>query len=119
MHVIIPVSWLNHPFASGSFEIKSSDQIQKIIKSGFGEVRIDTEKEVAVIEPKLADHGDKKVASEPKWQPGELVPPALFEAIHDKDLAPEKRADVVYKSSVERMGKLLDDPKAENIMEAK
>ena len=119
MYVIIPATWLNHPFATGSFEIKSKDQIQKIIKSGFDEVAIDTGKEVSVFKPKPAEQGSNKVSSEPAWQPGKLVPAALFEAIHDKRLTPEKRADVVYQSSVELMGKLLDDPKAENIMEAK
>jgi HD-GYP domain-containing protein (c-di-GMP phosphodiesterase class II) len=119
MYVIIPATWLNHPFAIGSFEIKSKDQIQKIIQSGFNEVRIDTEKEVAFIEPEPADQGNNKISSEAAWQPGKFVPPALFEAIHDKHLTPEKRADVVYQSSVELMGKLLDDPKAENIIEAK
>ena len=90
MYVIIPATWLDHPFATGSFEIKSKDQIQKMIQSGFYEVRIDTEKEVAVIEPKLADQGNNKVSPDPALQPGKLAPPALFEAIHDKDLTPEK-----------------------------
>jgi HD-GYP domain-containing protein (c-di-GMP phosphodiesterase class II) len=119
MHVIIPASWLNHPFAKGSFDIKSKEQIQNIIESGFDEVKIDTSKEVSVVEPDSVKKAEEETAPPQEWQPGKLVSPALLEAIHDKNMQPEKRASVVYNSSVDLMKKLLDDPKAENIKEAK
>ena len=119
MHVIIPAAWLNHPFAKGSFDIKSKEQIQKIVESGFVEVKIDTSKEVPVAETNQEANDNRVIVTQQEWEPGKLVPPALLEAIHDKKLLPEKRATVVYNSSVELMRKLLDDPKAENIKEAK
>ncbi len=119
MHVIIPASWLNHPFAKGQFNIKSKDQIKKILESGFDEVKIDTSKEIQVVEPERKVKGIRDEAAPHKWEPGKLVPPALREAIQDKGMTPEKRAVVVYESSVELMSRLLEDPKAENIGEAK
>jgi HD-GYP domain-containing protein (c-di-GMP phosphodiesterase class II) len=119
MHVIIPASWLNHPFAKGQFDIKSEDQIKNIIDSGFDEVRIDTSKTVAVVQTEKEDHGDKDMIPPQNWESGKLVPPELLAAIHDRNMLPGKKADVVYKSSVELMGRLLDDPKAENITDAK
>jgi HD-GYP domain-containing protein (c-di-GMP phosphodiesterase class II) len=119
MHVIIPASWLNHPFAKGCFSIKSKDQIQKIIDNGFNEVKIDTAKEITVVDPGHGGDGHKDMPLPGEWEPGKLVPPALREAIHDNSLSPVKRAAVVYESSVELMGRLLEDPKAENIGEAK
>ena len=119
MHVIIPASWMNHPFAKGQFDIKSKDQIQKIIDQGFAEVKIDDSKSFAVIESEKSDLEDKRMDLAPKWEPDKLVPAELREAIRDKNLAPQKRAAAVYESSVKLMGRLLDDPKSENIGEAK
>ena len=96
MHVIIPVSWLNHPFAKGSFDIKSKEQIRKIVESGFVEVKIDTSKKVPVTETNREGNENREIAPLQKWEPGKLVPPALLEAIHDRNLLPEKRATVVY-----------------------
>ncbi len=119
MHVIIPASWINHPFAKNQFNIKSGDQIRKIMDRGFDEVRIDTSKgmPVALILKKLVtviNEWSLRI-----WEPEKLVSPALRDAIHDRNLSPEKKAQVVYKSSVELMEKLLEDPKTENIVEAK
>ena len=44
MYVIIPASWLNHPFLKRQFVIKSQEQIDKIITCGFDNVIIDTSK---------------------------------------------------------------------------
>ncbi|HMK60042.1 MAG TPA: HD-GYP domain-containing protein [Dissulfurispiraceae bacterium] len=118
MHVIIPASWFDHPFRTGNFKLKSEDQILKIIRSGFVEVQIDTDKGDTEAKPESDSVNNGDVAAE-TWQPGNVVPAALLEAIHDKNLEPQKRASVVYESSVELMGKLLEDPKAENIREAK
>src|ERR1700690_809584 len=106
MHVIIPASWMNHPFAKGQFDIKSKDQIQKIIDQGFAEVKIDDSKSFAVIESEKSDLEDKRMDLAPKWEPDKLVPAELREAIRDKNLAPQKRAAAVYESSVKLMGRL-------------
>ncbi|HMK57319.1 MAG TPA: HD-GYP domain-containing protein [Dissulfurispiraceae bacterium] len=120
MHVVIPASWFDHPFTTGNFKIKSEDQILKIVKSGFHEVQIDTDKGDVQTRPDPdTAGGNNESEAVDIWKPGNLVPPALLEAIHDKNLAPQKRASVVYESSIELMGKLLEDPKAENIKEAK
>ena len=47
MHVILPASWIAHPFLTDSFIIKSQDQIAKIKEYGFDEVFIDTAKGLA------------------------------------------------------------------------
>lgn len=119
MHVIIPASWINHPFARGQFDIKSQNQIQEIIDSGFAEVKIDDSMGYYEVESKECDRKDEQTDLPQKWEPGKLVPSELREAIHDKTLPPEKRATVVYKASVQLMEKLLLDPKSENIGEAK
>jgi HD-GYP domain-containing protein (c-di-GMP phosphodiesterase class II) len=119
MHVIIPASWINHPFAMGQFDINSKDQIQKIIDSGFAEVKIDDSKGFSVVEHEKYNRDDDQKDISRKWEPDKLVPAELREAIRDKKLSPEKKATVVYKASVRLMARLLDDPKAENIGEAK
>ncbi|HMK59733.1 MAG TPA: HD domain-containing phosphohydrolase [Dissulfurispiraceae bacterium] len=119
MHVIIPESWSNHPFARNSFNITSRDQIQKISKHGFDEVSTDTDKGFPIANFEEIGHSDNKIAPLKVWEPERLVPSDLREAIHDMTLPPERKAKVVYRSSVELMGRLLDDPKTENIAEAK
>ncbi len=119
MHVIIPASWLRHPFSKNQFNIKSGDQIRKIMDSGFDEVMIDTSKGMPVTDFEKVSHGDKRVTPPKIWEPEKLIPPALRDAIHDRNLAPANKARVVYQSSVELMERLLEDPKTENIKEAK
>lgn len=119
MHVIIPASWLNHPFAKNQFNIKSSDQIRKITEAGFDEVGIDTAKGMPITDFEKIGHGDEGVNAPRIWEPEKLVPHELRDAIHDRNLSPERRARVVYQSSIELMEKLLEDPKTENIRVAK
>ena len=119
MHVIIPASWINHPFAKNQFNIKSGDQIRKIMDRGFDEVGIDTSKGMPVTDFEKISHGDERMNPPMVWEPEKLVPPELRDAIHDRNLSPEKKAQVVYQSSVELMERLLEDPKTENIRVAK
>ncbi|MBI5212918.1 MAG: HD-GYP domain-containing protein [Nitrospirae bacterium] len=119
MHVVIPSSWLKHPFLKNEFDIKSRDQIREIIESGFDEVSVDTSKGFPIAEFYTVSHSDKHMAPPTEWKPDKLIPDELKEAIHDKTLPSEKKAELVYKSSVEIMGKLFEDPKAENIKESK
>jgi HD-GYP domain-containing protein (c-di-GMP phosphodiesterase class II) len=93
--------------------------MQKLIDSGLDEVKIDTSKSVALVESKTAANNDKLLPPPDKWEPGKLVPPEILQAIHDKNLPAQKKAHIVYKSSVELLEKLFDDPRAENIKEVK
>lgn len=121
MYVILPVSWFNHPFLFGEFLVTSQEQIDKIIEAGIPECNIDPERASPVPEIGYTSHGSENGEFVPPktWDPEELVPPELREAIHDKKHTPEKRADLVYKYSLELMNRLFDDPKAANIKEAK
>lgn len=112
MYAILPDSWLKHSFLKNSFQITSQEQIAEIISSGYNGIIIDTSMG-------LSDDIEEAAVSKKEWKPEELVPPELREAIYDKTLPPEKKAKVVYSSSVDIMQKLLEDPKAENIGEVK
>jgi HD-GYP domain-containing protein (c-di-GMP phosphodiesterase class II) len=118
MYVIIPSSWFTHPFLTNSFNITSASQVREIIESGFYEVKIDTAKGMPVKDFERVSHGGG-VAPLKNWEPENLIPSELKEAIKDRRLTPDKRASVVYHSSVEMMGKLFKDPKTENIRAAK
>lgn len=123
MYVVLPTSWFSHPFLKNKFNIKAEDEIRKIIQAGFSEVLIDTDKEERVEEkktkPAVFFRGDKDDAVPPRRAPEKLIPPQLREAIHDKKLAPEKKAEVVYKSSLTIMAGVLEEPTPENIQEVK
>jgi HD-GYP domain-containing protein (c-di-GMP phosphodiesterase class II) len=119
MYVILPVSWFKHPFLVGRFPIKSQDQIDKIRDSGFDEVFIDTSKG-SVPADAGSRSGIERITIPPKtWEPEKLIPPELREAIRDTSLPPEKKSQVVYRSSLQLMERLLEDPKVENIKAAK
>jgi HD-GYP domain-containing protein (c-di-GMP phosphodiesterase class II) len=119
MYVMLPVSWFKHPFLKNEFVIRSRDQIDKIIDHGITEIIIDTEKG----EPARAAQNSSSTgptATPPKtWTPETLVPPELREAVRDRTLPPEQKSKIVYQSSRVLVERLLEDPKAENIQEAK
>lgn len=119
MHVILPGAWIDHSFLRSRFTIRYKDEIQRIIESGFDEISIDTSMGIPFTEAEEVAHGKEDMKPPEKWETKNLVPDELREAVNDKNLAPEKKAKIVYNSSVELMKRLLDDPKAENIREAK
>ncbi len=125
MYVILPASWFSHPFLKNKFNIKSQDEIKKITESGFTEVLIDVSKEVppeekaAPSQPQQPKEEDRRETPPRKWEPERLIPPILREAIRDKKLPPEKKAEVIYKSSLTIMEGVLEEPTAENIQEVK
>ena len=119
MHVIIPASWFNHSFVKKHFFIKSPDQMQKIIDSGFDEVKIDTSKSVPIVKSKTMGYKYKCLPPPDRWGLVKLVPPEILQAMYDRNLPPQKKAHIVYKSSVELLEKLFEDPRAENIKEVK
>jgi len=123
MYVVLPVSWFKHPFITNEFSIRSRDQIDKIIDYGIREIVIDTAKGLSLADIEAARRLKEEVLPAyppPKiWTPDKLVPVELREAIHDKKLTPEKKSRIVYESSRVLVERLFEDPKAENIGEAK
>ncbi len=63
MYVILPGSWLEHPFLKGQFLLTSQEQIEKIVESGITEVAIDTAKGKDDVEP--VDAGGKDATDVP------------------------------------------------------
>lgn len=119
MYVVLPYSWPKPPFLNREFKITSQDQIDKIIEYGLSTIVIDTGRGVGN-EPAGTQPTDAPDQNAPKiWAPDKLIPPELHEAIHDKKLPPEQKSKVVYQCSLELMGRLFEDPKTENIQEAK
>jgi HD-GYP domain-containing protein (c-di-GMP phosphodiesterase class II) len=118
MFVVLPPSWLKPPFLSREFTITSQEQIDKILDYGLATIVIDTAKGAAP-EP-AAPAAETPTSIPPRtWEPDKLVPPELREAIHDEKLPPVKKSKIVYQCSLDLMGRLLEDPKTENIREAK
>ncbi len=122
MHIVLPVSWFKHPFLTNEFVINSKDQIDKIIDYGIRDIVIDTFKGLSPAEADAAASRsiEQRASTPPKtWTPDKLIPAELREAIHDKKLTPEKKSRIVYESSRVLVERLFEDPKAENILEAK
>ncbi len=121
MFIILPSKWTGHPFLKNSFLIRTQDQINKIRKYGFEEVLIDTDKGVG---PRFPDQEQttEEVREESKEYlcgPADIVPEILKEAVSDSGMEPETKARIIYLSSLEIMTRLLEDPGAENISQAK
>ncbi|MDA8173718.1 MAG: HD domain-containing protein [Nitrospiraceae bacterium] len=120
MFVILPASGAGNLFPKNSFLIRSERQIEKIIKSGLAEVTIDTQKgawstresgeELSTVEEEQAPY----CASDPQG----LVQEILKETVSSR-ISKEKKAKIVYLSSLEIMSKLFEDPKVERIAGAK
>ena len=116
MYVILPVSWLSHPFVKNEFLIKSKEQITKIYDSGIAEIIVDTKRSSST-------EAKKKLDPEPKQSVKPLsrtiVPDELMEAIHDTKLPPLEKAKAIQAHSITLISDLLDNPTAENIRDAK
>jgi cyclic di-GMP phosphodiesterase len=119
MYVILPYSWIKPPFLKREFIISSQKQINQISNYGLSTIVIDTEKGAPLeTAGRPAEEAPGPVAAR-TWEPDKLIPPALREAIHDKKLPPEKKSKVVYQCSLDLVTRLFEDPKSENIREAK
>ena len=119
MYVMLPVSWFKHPFLKNEFILRSRDQIDKIIDHGITQIVIDTDKGEPDSSRQSAGSVNPAITPPKTWAPDKLIPPQLREAVHDKTLAPEKKSRIVYESSRVLVERLLEDPKSENILEAK
>jgi HD-GYP domain-containing protein (c-di-GMP phosphodiesterase class II) len=135
MYVVLSSSWLKHSFLRNKFKLTSEDQIQELRKHGLNEVIVDFEKSDLAEEEKrvpqslselaYVSHNDTPVvdpkdqAPPARWNSENLVSPELFEAIHDKNMAPAQKSQAVYHHSREMMDRLLEVPTAENLQAGK
>ncbi len=116
MYVILPVSWLSHPFVKNEFLIKSKDQIKKIYDYGLAEIIVDTKRSTFT---EAKDKPDTEPEKTPEPLSRKIVPDELMEAIHDAKLPPLEKAKAVQAHSFTLISNLLENPTAENIRDAK
>jgi len=123
MYVILPTSWFSHPFLKNQFRIESFRELQKLSESGLQEVRVDfSRSDIARETPADQMHtgtGEPELPGAGKWQPGQIVPRELTEAILSRNISPKEKAKAVKESSLVMMQRLLEDPSALNIRAAK
>lgn len=128
MYIELPVSWDKHPFIKNKFMITTQKQIAKLQNCGFkyimvnadlSEVHIPTgadaephDAAVQVLDPK-----DQPVPQQ--WNPTELAPTELLEALADTHMTSDLKAKAVYEHSRTMMERLFDSPSAENILTSK
>lgn len=115
MYVNLPHAWRAHPFLRNSFTITTERQIAKIIDYGIKEVNIDENKGISA-------SGVIKEVVEPEKdfsENADIVPDLLKEAIADKKMPPETKAQAVHLHSVNMISKLFDKPNKENIEQFK
>jgi len=116
MYVILPGSWLSHPFLTNEFFITSDDQIKKLMDSGVMQVQVDSARS-ALSEKK--DHALPPSADIEKLPSKRIIPDALGNAIRDVKLPPQKKAQAVKQHSAVMIKNLLDNPTADNLREAR
>ncbi|OPY92833.1 MAG: Cyclic di-GMP phosphodiesterase response regulator RpfG [Syntrophaceae bacterium PtaU1.Bin231] len=112
MYVHLPLAWYEHPFLKNHFLITSENQIRKIHECGVKEVRIDPAQSRI-----RAETPPEPVPQAPK--PPVLRTEDLMEAICDKKLPVEKKAQAVHLHSLKMMKDLMENPTVENIQQAK
>jgi len=113
MYVHLPLAWYEHPFLKNNFLITSDNQIRKILECGVKEVRVDP----AQSRIRSSDNPPGPVPKAPK--PPALRTEDLMEAIQDKALPVEKKAQAVHLHSLNMMRDLMANPTVENIQQAK
>lgn len=119
MYVILPSNWFKHPFMKNQFVLSTLKEIEKLRDFGFSEVPVDLSRS-RIGEEKTAPPPAKTPLKPPRvWRPEEIVPTQLREAVHDEKMPPENKAAIIKESSILLMNRLLEDPSAENIREAK
>jgi HD-GYP domain-containing protein (c-di-GMP phosphodiesterase class II) len=115
MYVNLPHAWRAHPFLRNSFTITTDKQIEKIINYGITEVNIEEQKSIAA-----ADIIKEVVEPEKDFsETADIVSDLLKEAIADKKMPPETKAQAVHLHSINMMSKLFDKPDKKNIEQFK
>ena len=113
MYVILPLSWLTHPFLKNRFSITSEKQIRQILDCGVAEITVDLSKSTVFEGNEPADR------IEGERVPTSIVPDELREAIYDKKSPLPEKAKAVHRHSTRMIKRLMEAPTAENIGEAK
>lgn len=116
MYVILPVSWYKHPFLKSEFTITNDLQVRKILESGIKKVDIDTERSTFAGGEMAKTPSERPMSTIPSKS---IIPDELREAISDTKLPPMEKAHAVQKHTTALIAKLLENPSAENIREAK
>lgn len=76
MYVILPSSWLHHPFFRSEFKVTSEKEIDKIINAGFNQILVDYSRgDVKAPEAAATQHANLKPPR--KWKPEEIVPQGI------------------------------------------
>ncbi len=134
MYVILPVSWLSHPFSLNQFKIKNRHQIKEIHACGFRAIEVDfdksdlppespAERSTRISADVMIDESEQQesvdIIPPPKWNPETLVPKELIEVTEDKGLSPSAKSKAVYEHSMEMMSRMLESPTAESITASK
>jgi len=122
MYVILPSGWFSHPFLKSQFRIESPREIQKFFESGIQEVQVDfSRSEIAENNSTPQAESGQDEMKQPggvKWEPEQIVPRELSEAILS-DIPPGEKAKAIKESSILMMQRLLEEPSAANIKAAK
>ncbi len=118
MHIVLPTSWFKHPFLKNQFRLSSEKEIEKLSKCGVTSVQVDFSKSHFQSPDRKTDEINESRPPK-KWKPQDIVPHELIQVMTSKSIAPEKKAAVVKKTSLVLMQRLLQDPSAQNIREAK
>jgi HD-GYP domain-containing protein (c-di-GMP phosphodiesterase class II) len=118
MYVVLPLSWLQHPFLTNRFVIESEEEIKKIKGLKVKEIQVDLSKSrtVGKSSPVVSPEslGSRETGASRK-----IIPEDLRTTIYDKKLPPEEKSRLVKHHSITMMKNLLDHPTAENIKEAR
>ncbi len=118
MYVDLSGEWMKHPFVRNQFKITSEKEIQQIRECGLREIIVDPSKSDQPDTPKVEDPRASGQVPE-KWNPDNLVPEGLSEALHDKKMSPQQKSEKVYVYTKQMMERLLESPTAENIHTSK
>ncbi|MBU0483216.1 MAG: HD-GYP domain-containing protein [Proteobacteria bacterium] len=130
MYVIMPVSWLYHPFLRNQFLITSQGDLNEILKSGVEEVQVDSSKSQASEDFQSITHpSGPQEKEEPEtdyhrqppenWNPEKLMTQELRDVIHNVNMPPQKKSVAVYKQSIKIIDNVFKNPTTEVINESK
>lgn len=121
MYVILSQSWIRHPFLKNEFKISSTDQIKKIQSFGINQVIVDEDRSsVQTVTPEVEVAHQEETVELIKDNSEELrIVEKIKDILSDNEIPPQRKAKVVYKSSVDLTYNLLRRPTQKNIKEYK
>ncbi len=119
MFVILPPGFMQHKFQKHQLLIENEELLENMLRLGLDDYTVDVTRspyfKVREIEKK-----EEHIYVPEDWDATrELIPYQLKEVIRDKKIEPQKKAGIVYTTSVKIMEKLMDSPTTENIRQYK